>query len=189
MAPAAPPSDMQASQGLKAWSTPGLHCRPACAADQAFLREAFAQTRGQDLPSALAQQGADPALLASLLAMQFDAQRQHFARQHPGSMPWVIERHDQAVGQMWLHGGAEGLRLLDIAVLPAHRRQGVGAQCLQYLLRIADHHAWPVHLHVAMDNPVRHWYARLGFVLTDASGLHQAMTRPAIQLESRYEQA
>jgi ribosomal protein S18 acetylase RimI-like enzyme len=174
-------TDLQALSALPM----GVRCRPAEVADMGFLRQAYASTRAQDL----ALLGVDPAVLETLVSMQFDAQRRHYVQHYPGCMPWVIEQHGQALGQMWLHLDDDGLRLMDIAVLPAHRRQGLASSCVQALLRLADQHAWPVHLHVLADNPIRHWYARLGFVVTDESGLHQAMTRQAIEQETRYEQA
>jgi ribosomal protein S18 acetylase RimI-like enzyme len=163
----------------------GVRCRPADAADTGFLRDLHAHTRALDL----ALLDVAPTLLATLLTMQFDAQGRHHRQQHPGCMPWVIERHGQALGQMWLHLDDHGLHLMDIAVLPAHQGQGLASTCVQALLQLADHHAWPVHLHVLADNPIRHWYARLGFAVTAEAGLHQAMTRPAVEQETRYEQA
>jgi ribosomal protein S18 acetylase RimI-like enzyme len=74
-------------------------------------------------------------------------------------------------------------------VLPTHRQQGVASGCLQALLQLADAHGLAMHLHVLSDNPVRAWYARLGFVVTGIQGLHQAMTRSALHPESSYEQA
>jgi ribosomal protein S18 acetylase RimI-like enzyme len=163
----------------------GVRCRPAAAPDMGFLRELHACTRAQDL----ALLDVTPAVLDTLLNMQFEAQQRHHLQLHPGSMPWVIERHGQGLGQMRLHLDDDGVHLMDIAVSPAQRRQGLASACLQALLQLADRHAWPVHLHVLADNPIRHWYARLGFVLTAEAGLHQAMTRQAVEQETRYEKA
>lgn len=169
----------------------GVRCRPVQASDMGFLREAYARARAQDL----ALLAVDAATLDALLQMQFDAQRRHYSQAYPGCTAWVIERGQlcqpgvQPVGQMWLHLDEQGLRLMDISVLPSHRLQGIAAICVQALLHIADAMRWPVHLHVLADNPIRHWYARLGFVTTGHTGLHQAMTRPAVDQENRYEQA
>jgi hypothetical protein len=78
----------------------GVRCRPADAADTGFLRHLHAYTRAQDL----ALLDVAPALLDALLSMQFEAQGRHHRQQHPGSMPWVIERHGQALGQITMHG-------------------------------------------------------------------------------------
>jgi GNAT superfamily N-acetyltransferase len=169
----------------------GVRCRPAQASDESLLREVFASTRAQDL----ALLGMEPVVLSTLVQMQFEAQRHHYTRAHAGCMAWVVERAaagssaPQALGHMWLHLDASGLRLMDIAVLPAQRGQGIAAICVQALLHLADAHGWPVHLHVLADDAIRHWYARLGFVTTAHVGQHQAMTRPVIDPESRYEQA
>lgn len=163
----------------------GVRCRPAQASDAGFLRQLYAATRAQDL----ALLHISPAMLDGLIDMQFDAQRRHYTQSYPGCMPWVIEQDAQPVGQLWLHLKANGLRLLDISVLPTHRRQGIGSICIGALLALADRHGWRMHLHVLTDNPVRQWYARLGFAATHITGLHLAMTRPAVNLETRYEQA
>lgn len=169
----------------------GVHCRPAQAADESLLREVFASTRAQDL----ALLGMEPVVLSTLVQMQFEAQRRHYMQTHPGCMAWVVEgaasgaMAPQTLGQMWLHLDASGLHLMDIAVLPTQRGQGIAAICVQALLHLADAHGWPVHLHVLADSAIRHWYARLGFVTTAHVGLHQAMTRPVIDSEKRYEQA
>ena len=67
-------------------------------------------------------------------------------------------------------------------MLPAYQGRGGARTALLTLLSLADAHGVAVHLHVLQDNPVRHWYARLGFETTSMSGLYQAMTRiPTVQ--------
>jgi len=162
----------------------GLRCRPVDAGDEPFLLQLHASTQAPDLASA----GLDPAMLSGLVHMQFEAQRRHYRQHYPGCEAWLIERAGP-VGQLWLQLGKPGLCLMDITVLPAHRRQGVATACLAALTRWADEHGRHVHLHVAVDNPVRAWYERLGFVITGTHGLHQAMTRFSVNRETLYEQA
>jgi ribosomal protein S18 acetylase RimI-like enzyme len=173
----------------------GLRCRPANSNDEAFLRSLFASVKGQ----ALQASGLAPQALENLLHMQFEAQRRHYQAHYPGGMPWVLERQGapagqppqltQPLGQMWLQLDDQSLRLMDLAILPAHCRQGLASICLRALTQFADAHGLAMHLHVSTDDPVRHWYARLGFVTTHTQGLHQAMTRSAVDQESFHEQA
>lgn len=167
----------------------GVRCWPADTGDKAddmgFLRDAHASTRAQDL----ALLSVDPAMLQALVQMQFEAQRQHYVHHYPGSMPWVIAHQGRPVGHMWLHHDDHGLRLMDIAVLPAHRGLGVAGVCMRALMAVAQEQGCPVHLHVRADNPIRHWYARLGFATTGTSGLHLAMTFSHAVEDPRYEQA
>lgn len=169
----------------------GLRCRPALADDDAFLRQVSDSVRA---PS-LIWSAAAAHVLDKLMRQQFEAQRRHYLQHYPGCEAWVIERFDggdgqfEPAGQMWLHLDDEGLRLVDIAVLPAHRSRGIASACLRALTCRADQLGLNMHLHVLIDNPARHWYARLGFVVTDVPGLHQAMTRLAVDQETTHEQA
>ena len=166
-----------------------MRCRPAGPDDMGFLLDTFAITREHDL----GLQGIDPGLREALVDMQFKAQQGHYTQAYPGCKPWVIEQSGRKLGQMWLFLDSRpddpGLRLMDLAVLPAYRHQGVATACLQALLRLTEHLGWPMHLHVLANNPIRHWYERMGFALTHEAGLYLGMTHQAIKQESFCEQA
>jgi ribosomal protein S18 acetylase RimI-like enzyme len=159
-------------------------CVPASAGDQDFLREVFASTKSIELQLLGPHADTRDAFIAS----QMQAQRRSIALHYPTAMELILRHHGQPAGRLWLHEDPAGLRLVDITVLPAFQRMGGASACLQALLRLADADGMPTHLHVLQDNPVRHWYARLGFDITAASGLYQAMTRiPTIE-EHQHEQ-
>src|SRR5919202_3249527 len=81
----------------------------------------------------------------------------------------------EAVGAAWIRllSGAEQppsyvdhqTPELALAVHPAYRDRGVGAQLLQHLLATARRRFPAVVLSVRATNPARHLYARLGFVV------------------------
>ena len=160
-------------------------CRPASEGDEPLLRAVLATSKAIEL----ALLGPDSVLREAFIGLQMRAQRHSVERHYPGAREFVLMHLDQAAGRLWLHEDDEGLRLIDITVLPAFQRLGGARTCLQALIRLADLYGRSTHLHVLADNPIRHWYARLGFDLTGSAGLHQAMTRLPTILESHHEQA
>ena len=65
------------------------------------------------------------------------------------------------VGRMVVQRTAEELRVVDIALLPAHRNQGIGTFLMQQVCAEADKARKPVRLCVLQNNPARRWYERL----------------------------
>lgn len=159
-------------------------CARAGEADQAFLRVVFASTKAVEL-SAL---GPDPSVREAFIAMQVRAQRRSVALYYPGSIELVLRHREQAAGRLWLHEDDSGLRIVDITLLPEWQGKGAARACMRALMRLADDHARALHLHVLADNPVRHWYGRLGFELMGTAGLYQAMTRLPTLLESEHHE-
>ncbi len=161
-------------------------CTRATQADQAVLREVFASTRQIEL-SLLPP---DQVQRDVFIAVQMQAQRRSVAAHYPGAVELLIHHQGQVAGRLWLHEDEVGVRVLDITVLPAFQRQGGARTCLHTLLHLADAMGRATHLHVMIDNPVRHWYARLGFDTQGTAGLYQAMTRlPTVAMEYQHEQA
>jgi ribosomal protein S18 acetylase RimI-like enzyme len=66
---------------------------------------------------------------------------------------------------------------LSMAVVPAHRGQGVGSRLLEHLLRAADEHHQAVSLSVSADNPALRLYRRFGFVVVGRCGQSLTMQR------------
>lgn len=166
--------------------TGAWQCTRATAIDQAVLREVFASSRQTEL----ALLGPAPQQREAFIEMQMLAQRRSVALHYPGAVELLIHHQGQAAGRLWLHEDEAGVRVVDITLLPAFQRQGGARTCLQALLRLADTLGRATHLHVMIDNPVRHWYARLGFDIQGTAGLYQAMTRlPAVAMEYQHEQA
>lgn len=159
-------------------------CAPAGAGDRAFLQEVFASSRSMELDLL----GSDAAWRDAFIQSQMLAQRRSVELHYPAAIEMILRHHGQPAGRLWLHEDRDGLRVVDITVLPAFQRMGGASTCLLALLQLADVDGVSVHLHVMQDNPIRHWYTRLGFEITSVSGLYQAMTRiPTIE-EHQHEQ-
>jgi GNAT superfamily N-acetyltransferase len=150
-----------------------LQLRTATAADRDFFKRVYASTREPEL----AWLGWSEAARQGFIDMQFDAQERHYARHFPQARQLVILTGECPAGRLCIDEDEQQTRLIDIALLPDHRGQGLGRRCLQALLADADRTHHCVHLHVETHNPVRHWYEQLGFVPTGAPGVYLAMTR------------
>ncbi len=146
-----------------------LSLRLAGVEDESFLFALYASQRAAEI----AAWGWTDAQAQVFLHMQFRAQRGHAA--YPNAVEQVIEWGGNAVGHWVIARGEAEIRLVDVALLPAHQRQGFGTYLLQDLQRTAQHEGLPIHLHVAYDNPARFWYERHGFDLLEDRGAHWLM--------------
>ena len=137
---------------------PSLSLRPVEGSDEVLLR-IFAESHcaGFELL------GLEPAALAGLVRMQFEARQAQY-RMRPGATEYLICRDGLPVGACWLSDSAEQLRVLDVAVLGEHRRQGVARSVLGELSARAAAEAKPVRLSVWHANaPALALYRELGF--------------------------
>ena len=150
--------------------------RIATPADAAWQLAIYAGTRADEM----ALTGWPQAQCQHFIAMQHRAQQQHYARNFPGAVCQLILVGDAVAGRLWTDSRAAQLHVLDIALLPAWRGQGLGTRCLQALAREAEVGGRALSIQVEIHNPARRLYERLGFVAEGApQGLYQAMQCPA----------
>jgi len=127
--------------------------------DADFLARLYASTR-LDLHS----NTADPAFVASLIAMQQRLQGAGYRRDFPDASYLLLERCGAPCGRMVVGAVANALRLIDIALLPQVRGQGLGRHILGALQRWAASQGMPLTLAVHHTNPAaRRLYLALGF--------------------------
>jgi ribosomal protein S18 acetylase RimI-like enzyme len=72
----------------------------------------------------------------------------------------------QPIGRLIVDRCSDVIRLVDIALLPDHRKAGIGSELLRRLLDEATAAGKPVVLHVARSNPAATLYQRLGFFVS-----------------------
>lgn len=150
--------------------------RPEVEADAAFRFALFCASRGpgwDQLPL--------PAdLLAKVLQQQFQAQTQGYRAAHPDARFEIILVEGAPVGRLATDRGPNALRLIDIALTPERRGQGLGGAVLRALMDEAAAAGRPVTLQVARDNlSAQRLYHRLGFVATAADETYLALHWPA----------
>lgn len=147
--------------------------RPATPSDGEFLRTVHAQTHGGDL----CRSALPPAMLTSLLDLQFTAQQAQYATDHPAAIDQVIELAGVRAGRCWTDRTRTELRLLDLAVLPRFQRQGIAGAVLDELIALAQQDEVSLRLSVWSDNVTAvGLYARRGLTAaaTDTAGTEGA---------------
>jgi ribosomal protein S18 acetylase RimI-like enzyme len=139
--------------------------------DEPFLRRVYASTREEELsivPWDDAQRGA-------FLRMQFDAQHRYYQEQFPGASFDVILREARPVGRLYVHRGEDEILIIDIALLPEVRGDGIGGALLRGLLAEARLARKPVRIHVERANRAISLYRRLGFQEVGENELYYLM--------------
>ena len=150
-------------------ATIALRCeRPE---DETFLREVYASTRQEELEAS----GLPLEMRTAFLDMQFNAQRQGYHNTFPRAEFHIILLGGQAVGCMVVNRAAEELRLVDIALLPQYRNQGIGTVLIQKLSTEAAAASQTLRLSVIKGQRVFRLYQRLGFAKTGELGAHDLM--------------
>ena len=146
---------------------------PFSAEHQEFLYRLYASTRQQEF----APLGWPPAQLDVFLRMQFNNQQNWYKTAYPDAKHQVILCDGQPIGRILVDRTPEFFLLVDIALLPEHQKQGIGANYLHELLDEAKKTGVPVRLQVLKNNPAQRLYERLGFVKTGEDELYLQMER------------
>ncbi len=150
--------------------------RPVTPADADFLLRVYASTRADEL----ALTGWTAAQCDAFVRQQSQAQALHYQAHWPDAEHSVLEAGEggrrQAAGRLWLHRGAQAVHVLDIALLPEWRGQGLGGRCLRQLMAQAESAGQALTIYVELTNPARRLYERLGFgAVGPPEGVHQFM--------------
>jgi GNAT superfamily N-acetyltransferase len=145
--------------------------RAAADADVPFLRALYASTREEELRPVDWPESQK----AAFLGQQFDAQHRYYHEQFPAADFLVVERNGDAIGRIYLDRRPDELRLVDIALVPEARNQGLGEALLRDLLDEGQAASLPVRIHVEQFNPAMRLYLRLGFAPVEDQGVYQLM--------------
>ena len=145
--------------------------RPVQPEDEALLFEIYAGTRTEEM----ALLDWSDAEKEAFLRMQFNAQHQHYQKAFPDARFDIILSGDRPIGRLYVHRRPDELHIVDIALLPGHRNQGVGSSLLKELLAEAQEAGNPVRIHVERNNPALHLYKRLGFTRIADAGIYLLM--------------
>ena len=148
--------------------------RPVSDADRAFLVELYGSTREQELD----QIAWEPGSREAFVEQQFAAQDAHYRANYPGASLDVIDVDGVPAGRLYVHRGPSDIRIMDIALAPPFRGQGIGTSLLRDLMSEADSSGRKLSIHVEMNNPARSLYDRLGFSVAGEHGVYVLMERP-----------
>jgi len=150
-----------------------LGMRPITDTDRDFLCALFVGTRAAEF----AHSGLPPTHIDTLLAEQFAMQDAYYRRHYPDAHFDIVTCRAGDIGRLYHHWGAAEVRVIDIALMPSYRGNGVGTRLMQALVAAAARQGLAVSLYVETTNPVRALYQRLGFVAVGENGVYELMRR------------
>ncbi len=157
-------------------SVAGLILRPETEEDLEFLYHLYASTRADEM----AALDWTPEEKEAFLRMQFSAQRGHYREHYRETRFDVIEREGEAIGRLYVARWPDDIRVVDIALMPEHRGQGLGGGLMRALLDEAAAAGKSVSIHVEFFNPALRLYQRLGFQAKGADDdVYRLMEWPA----------
>ncbi len=113
----------------------------------------------------------------AFIAMQFNAQHEHYQTHFPHVGYYMLSYQGERAGRLyvdWERGG-QTLHLMDVTLAPALRRQGHGTALMRWLMAEAARRRVPMTLYVEDFNPAYRLYQRLGFEPTDQHGIYTHM--------------
>lgn len=151
----------------------GVDLRPATPDDREFLLALYRTTREDELAlthwSELEK--------VAFLDMQFRAQDSHYREVYPDGRFLVVTLDNEPIGRLYVARLPDELRVIDIALMPVQRGEGIGSSLLATVVAEADAAALPVSLHVEPWNPAKRLYERLGFRTIEVRGIYELMER------------
>ena len=112
------------------------------------------------------------------VAMQFEAQHHHYQTHYPDAAWLMIEQHGKAIGRLYLERWDKEHRIIDIALTPACRGQGIGGAILEDLIEEAAAAGKALSIHVEKENPAMRLYRRLGFERQEDKGVYDLLEHP-----------
>lgn len=127
--------------------------------DEGFVGQLYASIRRGEF----AALGWPETALAAFLSEQHRLQRLHYRAHYQPARFSIVERAGAPIGRLYLHLGAEEIRLIDISLIESARGAGLGGALIRSVLDEAATTGRRVSLHVDAGNPARRLYARLGF--------------------------
>jgi ribosomal protein S18 acetylase RimI-like enzyme len=139
--------------------------------DEPFLISLYASIRETELAGASWTQ----AQKSTFLKWQFALQRAQYRAPYPNADFCIIETEEHAIGRFYVHRGIEEIRLIDVTLLSAWQRRGIGSACVDALLAEAKAADLPVSLHVEPQNPARRLYLRAGFRCAAQLGVYERL--------------
>lgn len=153
----------------------GVVLRPEAPEDDPFLIALYRTTRERELD--MVPDWSEEQKQAFVL-FQFNAQRHHYRTVLEKVAFDVIERAGEPIGRLYSQELNTQLHIVDIALVPEVRGQGLGGAILESLGFHAAKAGKPVGIFVESYNPARHLYDRLGFQPIGEQDIYLEMERP-----------
>jgi ribosomal protein S18 acetylase RimI-like enzyme len=165
---------LDAGAGAFGWrraARAGCTFRRIAQIDLPFLARVYASTRAEELAAAPWTEQEKSAFLEA----QFEAQHAHYQKYYPDA-DWLVVAHQaEDIGRLYLERWPTQHRIIDIALLPEHRGNGLGEALLRDLMDEAAAAGKAVSIHVEKLNPAMRLYRRLNFRIEEDKGVYDLM--------------
>jgi ribosomal protein S18 acetylase RimI-like enzyme len=149
-----------------------LTLRRATGEDRAFLCDVYASTREEEL----ARTDWSPEMKRSFVLQQFEAQDRWYRENvWPDAEYLVVAHRGRPAGRLYLNRSERETRIIDVALLPAYRGNGLGTSILRALQAECAEAGRELTIHVERFNPALGLYERLGFALAEDKGVYLFM--------------
>lgn len=143
--------------------------RPATPADEPFQLAVYTAARAEELAAAPWNEAEKEAFLR----MQYAAQYQGYTTEYPQAEWYIVQQDGQPIGRLIVDWRAGEVEVMDMALLPEYRNQGIGTELLHTIMATAAQSQRPVRLYVEKNNPgALRLYRRLGFMSIGDIGTH-----------------
>lgn len=155
----------------------GIALRPEEPEDDGFLSRLYVSLRWQELEPVPWPEAAKLAFLRE----QCRFQTLHYKTHYDHAAWGIVTDAENPVGRLYLHQTSADLRIVDISLLPSHRRQGIGSALIRAVFAQAAAAGTGVSIHVEVFNhDAQRLYERLGFVaLQNDTGVYRRMNWPS----------
>ena len=150
-----------------------ISLRPFRPDDQEFLYRLYASTRLQEI----AAFGWPEAQQQAFLRMQFTAQQRSYQMSYGEAEHQIVEVNGSPIGRLMVFRQPTSALLVDIALLPEFRGQGIGGDLIGKLIQECDQAKLPLRLQVQRTNPAQRLYERLGFKKTGEDQIYIQMEK------------
>lgn len=141
--------------------------------DFPFLKKVYRSTRENELDMTDWSEEQK----SGFIDFQFNAQHAYYMNVYKDAEFQIIESGSTGIGRLYLWETEHQIRIVDIAILPEHRRKGIGSKILSDLIRQSELSGKKLNIHVEHFNPALRLYERLGFKKTDDTGVYLFMER------------
>jgi GNAT superfamily N-acetyltransferase len=125
----------------------------------------------------------DPAVVMQVIQMQQQVQTAGIREVYPRAQLLLLEREGEPIGRVVVDVGRNDIRLVDIAIVPRHRRHGAARAVLHTLQAAAQAQGLAMTVAAAKFNEAaRQLYGRMGFVVRSDDGVIEQLVWPASRL-------
>jgi GNAT superfamily N-acetyltransferase len=140
--------------------------------DEPFLRRLHGALQDEQLHL----RSFPPPLRESVLEAQYRARHDEYRRRYPNASDEIVLRDGQPIGRMIVDRTGADMLGVDIALLPEHRRAGIGTALIRTLLEEAASEGRGFLLSVTRGSRAVALYERLGFVTVASSSTETHLT-------------